>query len=126
MPKYLAFILLFSWLAHTEDWEYIISSADGNSDYYVDTVSIREVDGLVYFWEKENLTDVGESRLIQVKADCVSYKKKIVSFINYPELELKGDKNIIDVDKLDLPWLLSPPGSVNETILNYACATRNK
>ena len=125
MPKYLTFILLFSWLAHTEEWEYVISSEDG-SDYYVDNVSIREVDGLVYFWFKENLTDVGESQLIQMKADCVSYKTKIISFVSYSELDIEGDQNIIDVDQYNLQWLPAPPGSVNETMLNYACATRNK
>tara|TARA_B100000287_G_scaffold49589_1_gene43942 strand:+ start:554 stop:934 length:381 start_codon:yes stop_codon:yes gene_type:complete len=126
MQKYLTFILLFSWLAHTEEWEYIISTADGNADFYVDTDAIREVDGLIYFWWKENISDVGESQLIQVKADCVSYKTKIVSFTTYPELELRGDPNIVDVDQYNLPWLPAPPGSVNETMLNYACATRNK
>lgn len=125
MPKYLTFILLFSWLAHTEEWEYVISSVDG-ADNYVDTVSIREVDGLVYFWFKENLTDVGESQLIQMKADCVSYKTKIISFVSYSELDIEGDQNIIDVDQYNLQWLPAPPGSVNETMLNYACATRNK
>lgn len=125
MPKYLTFILLFSWLAHTEEWEYVISSVDG-ADNYVDTVSIREVDGLVYFWFKENLTDVGESQLIQMKADCVSYKTKIISFVSYSELDIEGDQNIIDVDQYNLQWLPAIPGSVNEAMLNYACATRNK
>ena len=125
MPKYLTFILLFSWLAHTEEWEYIISDVNG-ADNYVDTVSIREVDGLVYYWSKRNLTDTGESQLVQMKADCVSYRTKVVSFVRYSELDLEGDQNIVDVDQYNLQWLPAPPGSVNETMLNYACATRNK
>tara|TARA_B100001989_G_C24273477_1_gene332845 strand:- start:198 stop:575 length:378 start_codon:yes stop_codon:yes gene_type:complete len=125
MPKYLTFILLFSWLAHTEEWEYVISSVDG-ADNYVDTVSIREVDGLVYYWSKRNLTDAGESQLVQMKADCVSYRTKVVSFVRYSELDLEGDQNIVDVDQYNLQWLPAIPGSVNEAMLNYACATRNK
>ncbi len=98
-----------------------INNADSGSQY-IDTNSIKESNGYVYFWELGDWAQprlkVYQSAAAYTQADCKVYRHKNLTLIFYKEQMGKGPgKEIEGLDK----WKYPAPNTIGYSALNYIC-----
>ena len=124
-------ILLFSilisfssyagWFSSDSGLKKILTSAWG-STYYIDTDTIKEYDGYVYYWSLEDFVKPNHLFVMSSKsyhqADCKRSRYKFLSSISYfqPMGTVQGDSS--EGTKL---WRTASDGTVGGALFNYAC-----
>lgn len=111
------------------DWQPVAES-DAKQVFF-NAESLKRAGDLVTVWAKENYASAQPaakknktylSTRVEYRLDCAQRKVATASVKAYPETELGGevvqkaswsDKNLV--------WLDAPPGTVFDSMLNYAC-----
>ena len=117
---FLTFLLPFGALASSK-WVHV--SANHHASYYVDTDSIRAVEGYVLFWDMGDLFGpVGEG-IIAIKsynkADCEKFLIKTIK-TSFHKKRMAAD-NVIALDATNNKWKKPANNSASAKILNFVC-----
>ena len=117
----LLFSILISFNSYGE-WEEIGESVSGDT-YYIDTDTIKEHEGYVYWWVLNDYLEPNESGSMSNKTysqgDCVVNRFKWLSLIEYKQPMGEGSSEIITT--LPEEWGYPPPDSVGGGLLKYVC-----
>ena len=101
-----------------------MGEVEGEGDtYYVDFDRIQKHDGLVYYWELEDLLKPDKHGVLSSKSyyqvDCKLFRVKYLSFSSYKEQMGGGTaKDFTPPDK----WIYPSPKSISEIILKEVCS----
>lgn len=118
------FLLIFSSQSFAE-WKAV--SIGNDRVFYVDFDNLTESDGYIFFWELVNLKeaekfgrDYYKSYIEYKQADCKLFqvRNKGKTYIYSQEF---GRGNLIQEVEYDGAWLVVPPDSNLEVVLNKVC-----
>ena len=116
----LLFSLLLSFNSHGE-WKDIALGAHGEI-YYIDTDTITERDGYVFYWYMRDYLKPTESGVMSgklyVQGECEKKREKHLTFVSYKLPMAKG--NGVSATPLD-QWNYLSHGSIKEYIFDYVC-----
>ena len=118
-------VLLFSLLISFNTYgEWILVSGDHIADGYIETDTIKETNGYVYFWLLQNRHTPDEEELMSIKlygqGDCGIDRIKFLAAYGYKVPMAKGEiekEEIVDFPK----WTFQAPDSIGGILLNYVC-----
>lgn len=117
-----AFILLSTSIAYAQNWVPIGKTDVDNTDFYVESSSIKKVGGLKRAWVMQNLSKPDDrtlSRRLYEEFDCNEDKFRIIQLTGFDEGMGKG-KILFDYSSVD-KWSYPPPGSMNFMVLKFVC-----
>ncbi len=123
--KYILLIstLLFS-AGSWAEWIEVSEGVTSGNKQYVDFDRIRKVNGLVYFWDLDDLLEPNSTGTMSYKsynkADCETVRKMILSMSVYRVPMAEGAADMTYTP--DPEWTYAPPESVLEVKLNAVCA----
>ena len=118
----LLFSILISFNSYGE-WVKVTESISSNV-FYVETNTIREKNGYVYFWnmtdffERSNNSEMMSSKLY-VKLDCDIYRYQDLAFTSYSQS--MGNGKIINEFTPPDDWIYPKTGTVDYKILDFVC-----
>jgi hypothetical protein len=118
----LLFSILISFNSYGE-WVKVTESIDSNV-FYVETNTIREKNGYVYFWnmtdffERSNNSEMMSSKLY-VKLDCDIYRYQDLAFTSYSQ-SMGNGKSIGEFTPPD-DWIYPKSGTADYLILDFVC-----
>tara|TARA_B110000967_G_C18757550_1_gene496129 strand:+ start:30 stop:437 length:408 start_codon:yes stop_codon:yes gene_type:complete len=126
-------LLLFSLILSFNSYGELtkVSRSVDKDSYYIYTDTIRENNGYVYWWDLTDFIEPGPYlkgndivwTLMSIKTysqgDCGVFRYKMLSHIDYEQSMAKGKGKPTNFSNSE--WKYPPPGSVSETILNFAC-----
>ena len=119
LTVFLSFFLFPS--TSLSEWKYVSSNVSGD-EFYVDYDRIRENNGYVYYWSRNEfqkpLIEKYYSNILYSMVDCEVLREKHLSSNFYEGPMGKGESLTIEEDG---EWTYPPPGSVLETILKSVC-----
>ena len=132
MKKHLLIILIFTsilkcsfLLASEFDWKKVVSSADGDSDYYLDRKSKRAIGNYSYQWILSNKlkeNDEIKSNVDYATIDCKRNKLQIILVTDHSEFFGQGkieNHHLISEDQLE--WMTAKPGTIMSAIIENSC-----
>ena len=116
----LLFSILISFNSYGE-WVKVTESIDSNV-FYVETNTIREKNGYVYFWYMTDYLIPSDSGVMStqsyIQGDCNLKRDKTLAFLYYKKSMGNGEStSYTPPDK----WHYSPPSSAFSYVLNYVC-----
>ena len=115
--------LMFS-AASWAEWTEAAESADTGIKTYVDFDRIRKVNGLVYYWDLDDLLEPSSNGYLSYKsyhkADCETMRRMALSMSLYKLPMAEGTAELTFTP--DPAWTYAPPDSVGEAILEAVCA----
>ena len=107
------------------EWKYLTSTSD-NNDYYVDYDRIREKNGYVYFWSKNEyknkFMDKYRSSRVYIMGDCELFTVKFLDLTLYTGHMFMGDSKSITMKD---EWTYVNPNSNIEKVLKSVCERSN-
>ncbi len=116
----LLFSLLISFNSYGE-WKELGKDVDGDT-YYIDTDTIKEHEGYVYWWVLSDYIKPNEygdiSLKTYVEGDCEVNRYKWLSLISYKQPMGEG---VGGADNPTGEWRYAPPDSIGGGILKYVC-----
>ncbi len=116
----LLFSILISFNSYGE-WVEIGKSVDGDT-YYIDTDTIKEHNGYVYWWVLNDYLKPSESGGMSLKTysqgDCVVNRFKWLTLVEYKQPMGEGSGT---PDNSYTEWIYPPPGSIGGGLLKYVC-----
>jgi hypothetical protein len=119
-------ILLFSTLISFNsygEWKYVIEGDSSHNTFYIDTDTIKEHKGYVYWWVLGNYLkpnyDGTMSGKVYEQGECGVSRHKTLTYIWYKQPMGEGSGKI--QKSIDTDWKYPPPESVGEILLKYAC-----
>tara|TARA_B100000953_G_scaffold297658_1_gene292919 strand:- start:261 stop:644 length:384 start_codon:yes stop_codon:yes gene_type:complete len=117
----LLFSILISFNSYGE-WVKVTESATGNT-HYVDTDTIKEHNGYVYWWELNDYLKPDKwgdmSHKVYRQGDCDVNRDKPLSYIYYKQRMGEGKSEVYNPPNPE--WSYPPPESIGESISNYVC-----
>ncbi len=118
----LLFSILISFNSYGE-WKLVATDVAGN-DTYIETDTIKEHGGYVYFWDMMDLLKPSESGTISSKmylqVDCGINRYKVLTFLSYKESMGKGEINT-SYNPPNEQWEYPAPNSTADLELNFIC-----
>ena len=127
------FIILLSTkiIAEEHYWVFINKTADGTTEFFIDSNNIVQVENYTYFWSKSNYLDESEnsgtplSTLTLNATECNKLNSIMITYTGYGRLDLKGsviiNAIIPDIDPSIFEWSdFNEDNSFYDTLL-YAC-----
>jgi hypothetical protein len=125
----LAFLLVVPTALPAADWQSVAES--DVKQVFFNAETLRRAGDLVTVWAKENYSTPQPaakknrtylSARVEYRLDCARRMVATASIKVYPETELGGEvvQKASWSDK-NLQWLDAPPGTVLDSMLNYAC-----
>lgn len=103
------------------EWKYLTSTSD-NNDFYVDYDRIREKNGYVYFWSKNEyknkFMDKYRSSQGYTMGDCELFRVKFLDLTLYTGHMFMGDSERITMKD---EWNYVTPNSNIEKVLKSVC-----
>ena len=116
----LLFSILISFNSYGE-WKELGKDVDGDT-YYIDTDTIKEHEGYVYWWVLSDYLKTNEygdiSLKTYVEGDCEVNRYKWLSLIYYKQPMGEG---VGDGDNPTGEWRYPPPDSIGGGLLKYVC-----
>jgi hypothetical protein len=119
-------ILLFSVLISFNsygEWTKVSDNAIGDTTY-IDTSTIKERNGYVYWWELMDYLVPTEQGYLSGKAltqnDCYMYRSKTLSFSAYKQ-PMGGVGIGHTINPSNPEWDYRPPGSMGSSVIEYGC-----
>ena len=105
------------------DWTKITSSQEGDS-FYLDVETIKESNGLVYYWSLVDYLKPQNAGFLSAKAlyevNCnIPRKERQLSISGYSTPMGKG--NPIDTDNKEQEWTYSQPNTITEMMIANVC-----
>ena len=118
-------ILLFSLLISFNsfgEWVKVTESVTGKT-HYVDTDTIKEHNGYVYWWDLTDLPkpdkDGDMSWKVYKQGDCGVNRFKYLSYMFYKQPMGEGSGEPLKPNNTE--WNYLPPGTVDKIKLDYVC-----
>jgi hypothetical protein len=106
-----------------DDWSYALYSSNHQR---------RRVGDVVTLWlrweqrDQQNATGYAfRSYVAKVEFDCTGARMRTVAETFYPERNLKGDPQSLDLNPKSITWDSVIPGSQGEYTLQFACGTQH-
>ena len=124
MKILITFLVLFiSYAVHSHDWKFIEISEEDDR-YYLDTKSVKIVDGNIQYWIMVNyskmLAEIAYSAITKLEGDCYFNQIKILEDKYYAEKNGKGTM-VAGSDIPDEDWTDFPEGTMFDIVLEEAC-----
>jgi len=130
MKKLIFIFLIFATSSLHAEWKYISTSKDSGEKFYIDTKTLKKVDGYIYFWNLIELpkavefseTDSIKSMQTYNQVDCKFPKSMAVS--RYIFDGSMGNGKLISAPMPDYilnTWEYPPPESSFSQMLTYVC-----
>jgi hypothetical protein len=112
-------------LASEFNWKKVVSSADGDSDYYLDSKSKRAIGNYSYQWILSNKlkdNDKIKSNIDYATIDCKRNKLQIILITDHSEFFGKGKiENHRLISENQLEWMTAEPGTIMSAIIKNSC-----
>jgi len=118
----LLFSILISFNSYGE-WTEVAESEGGDTNY-IDTSTIKERNGYVYWWKLMDYLVPSESGTMSAKVfsqnDCGIYRSKVLSFSYYKQ-PMGGVGAGKTINPSNRKWDYISPGSTGSIVLEYGC-----
>ena len=124
----LIFSILISFNSYGE-WMEVGTDISDDSNYYIDTDTIKERGGYVHYWylvdfikpydDELDLYDGSMSGKLFVQGDCGLTRIKVLSYIFYKQPMGEGIGDQYNLSNSE--WVYLPPESVGELMLDMSC-----
>lgn len=107
------------------DWKRITKGSNGHV-FYINTLSIEEKEGKVYFWQLIDYLKPDEygdlSAQIYIESDCVNLRLRWINF-SYHKAPMGIDNTIKKKPNKDLSrWQVPSPYSASKAVLDFVCS----
>ena len=114
--------MIFAQNAAAENW--VIYAEGDSSVHYIETETIKERGGFVYFWTMGDLVEPTPSGDLSIKSyekvDCDLERRQRLSYVFYKESMGRGTPDY--EDSLNKEWAYMIPGSIEATGSRFACS----
>lgn len=107
------------------EWSKVATNKDGNKDYFLDFLSLREIDNYNYQWILINYLDNSndfKSEVAYATVDCEKKKIQEIILTQYSKKFAKGETQLHELLTGELlDWIDFPSNSVGEMIIESSC-----
>lgn len=129
-------LLLTFLISYNAGAEWVLTSENESSKFYVESESIRKAPPFITYWEKRNSKQpliysektgkTYRSTVHKIQADCYNLKAMTLTSAFYTGFNQTGDHlGTDDLVKLNIAeWVDLIPGSLGESSVKYACSKR--
>ena len=105
------------------DWTKITSSQEGDS-FYLDVETIKESNGLVYYWSLTDYLKPIDSSILSAKilyeVNCNTPRKERALSASYYSTPM-GKGTLIGTDNKEQEWTYSAPNTITEMMIANVC-----
>jgi hypothetical protein len=130
MKKLIFIFLIFATSSLHAEWKYISTNKDSGEKFYIDTKTLKKIDGYIYFWnliELPKAVEISETDSIKSmqsynQVDCKFPKSMVVT--RYIFDGSMGNGKLIKTPMPDYKlntWEYPPPESSFSHMLTYVC-----